>query len=118
VIFYEITGCLRGSRKYVEIRKEDCMGKETVLFKSEQKMSIGDAVVFLRKVADKLEKQQVILIQGDKEVTLNIPDRIELEVKAEKEVGKRKTKEKLEFEIEWIVGDKGKGITDKTVRLG
>ena len=65
------------------------MGKETVLFKSEQKMSIGEAVVFLRKVADKLEKQQVILIQGDKEVTLNIPDRIELEVKAEKEVGKR-----------------------------
>ena len=94
------------------------MGKETVLFKSEQKMSIGDAVVFLRKVADKLEKQQVILIQGDKEVTLNIPDRIELEVKAEKEVGKRKTKEKLEFEIEWIVGDRGKRITDKTVRLG
>ncbi|MGD8446552.1 MAG: hypothetical protein PVH37_27980 [Desulfobacterales bacterium] len=39
------------------------MGKETVLFKSEQKMSIGDAVVFLRKVVDKLEKQQVILIQ-------------------------------------------------------
>ncbi len=94
------------------------MGKETVLFKSEQKMSIGDAVVFLREVADKLEKQQVILIQGDKEVTLNIPDRIELEVKAEKEVGKRKTKEKLEFEIEWIVGDRGKRITDKTVRLG
>ena len=94
------------------------MGKETVLFKSEQKMSIGDAVVFLRKVADKLEKQQVILIQGDKEVTLNIPDRIELEIKAEKEVGKKKTKEKLEFEIEWIVGDRGKRITDKTVRLG
>ena len=94
------------------------MGKETVLFKSEQKMSIGDAVVFLRKVADKMEKQQVILIQGDKEVTLNIPDRIELEVKAEKEVGKRETKEKLEFEIEWIVGDRGKRITDKTVRLG
>ena len=94
------------------------MGRETVLFKSEQKMSIGDAVVFLREVADKLEKQQVILIQGDKEVTLNIPDRIELEVKAEKEVGKRKTKEKLEFEIEWIVGDRGKRITDKTVRLG
>lgn len=94
------------------------MGKETVLFKSEQKMSIGDAVVFLRQVADKLEKQQIILIQGDKEVTLNIPDRIELEVKAEKEVGKRKTKEKLEFEIEWIVGDRDKRITDKTVRLG
>ena len=94
------------------------MGRETVLFKSEQKMSIEDAAVFLRNVADKLEKQQVVLIQGDKEVTLNIPDRIELEIKAEKEVGKNKTKEKLEFEIGWIVGDRGKSSADKTVRLG
>jgi len=94
------------------------MGRETVLFKSEQKMSIGDAAIFLRKVADKPEKRQIILIQGDKEVKLDIPDRIELEIKAEKEVGKNKTKKKLEFEIEWIVGDRGKRSADKTARLG
>jgi amphi-Trp domain-containing protein len=79
------------------------MGKETVLFKSEQKMSIGDAVVFLRKVADKLEKQKVILIQGDKEVTLNIPDRIELEVKAEKEVGKKKQRKNLNLKLNGLL---------------
>lgn len=42
------------------------MGRETELFKSEQKMSIGDAAIFLRNVADKLEKRQIVLIQGDR----------------------------------------------------
>lgn len=81
------------------------MGKETVLFKSEEKMTRQDALQLLRTIADKLEKGKLTLIQGNKEVELKIPNRVEVELKAEKEIGKKKTTKKLEIEIEWIVGD-------------
>ena len=80
------------------------MGRETVLFKTEEKMSRGEAAELLRALADKVESGRVILQQGTKEVKLKISDRVELEVKAEKEVGRKRTKKKLELEIEWLVG--------------
>lgn len=85
------------------------MGKETVLFKTEEKMATSEAAAFLRTLADKVEKGKVKLSQGKREVVLKVPSRVELEVKAEKEEGKRKTKKKIEVEIEWLVGEKGDG---------
>ncbi len=86
------------------------MGRETILFKTEEKMSRSAAADLLRQVADKLDNGKVILQQGKKKVGLKIPGQVEVEIKAEKEVGRRKTKKKLELEIEWLVGgskDKG-----------
>lgn len=80
------------------------MGKETVLFKSEEKMSTTQAAQLLRTIAEKVEAGKVSLIQGKNETTLKIPDRVEVELKAEKEVGRKKTTKKLEIEIEWVVG--------------
>ncbi len=86
------------------------MGKETVLFKTEEKMSRSAAADLLRQVADKLDNGKVILKQGEKKVGLKIPGRVEVEIKAEKEVGRKKIKKKLELEIEWLVGgNKDKG---------
>lgn len=81
------------------------MGKETVLFKIEEKRDVDGVVEFLRQLADKLEERQVTLKQGKKKVVLELPERVELEVKAEKEVGKKRVKKKLELEIEWVVGE-------------
>jgi amphi-Trp domain-containing protein len=80
------------------------MERETVLFKTEEKMSRNEVAEMLRALADKIEKSKVVLQQGAKEVRLKIPDQVELKVKAEKDVGKRRTKKKLELEIEWLVG--------------
>ena len=90
------------------------MGRETVLFKTEEKMSRSEVADLLRALAGKIEDGKVILQQGAKEVRLKIPSRVELEVKAEKEVGRRRTKKKLELEIEWLVGasaNKQKSLT-------
>ena len=92
------------------------MGRETVLLKTEEKMSRGEVAELLRTLAGKIEKGTVVLQQGTKEVKLKIPERVELEVKAEKEVGKRKTKKKLELEIEWLVG--ASANTQKSLTLG
>ena len=85
------------------------MGKETTLFKSEEKRDVKSVASFLRELADKVESQQVILKQGSKETKLKIPNTVELEIKAEREDGKRKSKKKLEVEIEWVVGAKDDG---------
>jgi len=83
------------------------MGREQILFKSEEKMSSADAAHMLRTIADKVEKGKVVLTQGAKKTALKIPANVEVELKAEKETGRRKTTQKLEIEIEWVVGGAG-----------
>lgn len=85
------------------------MGKETVLFKFEKKMDVQSVAAFLRDLADKIESRKVVLKQGQKQVKLKIPKTVELEIKAEREDGKRRSKKKLEVEIEWTLGQTDKG---------
>jgi len=89
------------------------MGKEQVLFKTEEKMSSKEAASLLRTIANKIEKGRVTLVQGKKETVLKVPGRVEVEIKAERETGKNKTTKKLEVEIEWVVGDSVKASAMK-----
>ena len=91
------------------------MGRETILFKTEEKMNINKAANLLRELADKLESQKVILKKGNKEVKLSIPETVELEIKAEREDGKKRSKKKLEIEIEWVLGEGPKGGSSFTL---
>ena len=88
------------------------MAKEIILFKSEEPKNLPDVASFLHQLADKLAQGQVILRQGDEEITLDIPGNVVLELKAEEETKKKKMQRSLEIEIEWIVGDQsGGGVT-------
>jgi amphi-Trp domain-containing protein len=86
------------------------MGQEVVLFKSEEKRSTADVAAFLRQLADRVEKQEVILRQGEEELVLTLPGMVTLEVKAEEETGRSGVKHSLEVELEWKPGEeKGAG---------
>lgn len=85
------------------------MGKETILFKVEEKKDIHSVAEFLRDLADKIESQKVVLKQGQKQVKLKIPKIVDFEIKAEREDGRRRSKKKLEIEIEWALGQKETG---------
>lgn len=85
------------------------MGKETILFKIEEKMDVQNVAAFLRDLADKIESRKVVLKQGQKQVKLKMPKTVELQIKAEREDGKRRSKKKLEIEIEWVLGQTDKG---------
>ena len=79
------------------------MGKETRLFKSEEKSSRGDVSTFLHQLADKIEQGQVILRQGQEELTLAIPQNVILEIQVEDEDKSRKgIQHSLEVEIKWF----------------
>ena len=81
------------------------MGKEIVLFKSEERKSIQSVAEFLHQFADKLAENKVILRRGTEEIQVNIPDSVILELKVEEEIKKGKTQHSIEIEIEWIEGD-------------
>jgi len=84
------------------------MGKETRLFKSEERMSRSDVSVFLRQLADKLSEGQVVLRQGQEEITLQLPGRLILEVQVEDEDKKVKgIQHSLEVEIKWFDDEQG-----------
>jgi amphi-Trp domain-containing protein len=80
------------------------MGRETILFKSEEKKTSSDIANVLRHIADKIESGTMILKQGPDEMTIAFPKNMVLELKVEEEQGKR-LKKSLEIELEWIVGD-------------
>lgn len=85
------------------------MGKEKVLFESEERREAAEVAEFLRQLADRVEQQQVVLRKGDEEVVLTLPPVFTLEVKAEEETSKKgKVAYSLEVELEWKPGDAGK----------
>lgn len=84
---------------------------EEVLFEAESTRSRTDVAAYLRTVADRLEDgDSLSLSAGDQSVTLDPPETVEFEVKAEREDGERS----VEFEVEWDEdggGDAGGDLT-------
>ena len=86
------------------------MGKEIVLFKSEERKDLASVVAFLHQLADKLAENRVILRKGSEEIVIDVPDNVVLELKVEEEDKKGKAKRTIEVEIEWIEGDDSGGV--------
>jgi amphi-Trp domain-containing protein len=84
------------------------MGREIVLFKSEEKKSINEIASILRTVADKVEQGTITLGQNENRITLEFPKSLVLEIKVEEEE-KANIKRSLEIELEWIVGAEEQG---------
>jgi len=79
------------------------MGKETRLFKSEERKSRSDLSDFVRQLADKISEGRVVLRQGQEEITLQLPQRMILEVQVEDEdKGAKGIQHSLEVEIKWF----------------
>ena len=82
------------------------MARETTLFKSKERMNRRDVSAFLHQLADKVAEGQILLRQGGDQVTLQLAERLILEVEAEDEQKKRKGLEHtLEIEIKWFDDD-------------
>lgn len=78
---------------------------EEVLFENESHQSLGDVAAYLRSLADKLESgEPVTLRAGAEELTLDVPPKVEFEVKAERETGSGPAELSIEVELEWNEG--------------
>jgi amphi-Trp domain-containing protein len=86
------------------------MGKETRLFKSEEKKNRQEVSAFLKELADKIDAGQVVLRKGQEELTLDMPFNLVLEIQVEDEDKKRKgIQHSLELEIKWFDDDSPAG---------
>ena len=86
------------------------MGKETRLFKSEERMTRPNVAAFLQHLADKIGEGQVVLRQGQHEITLDLPHNLVLEIQVEDEDKKSKgIQHSLEVEIKWFDDDGSSG---------
>ncbi|MBT8345751.1 MAG: amphi-Trp domain-containing protein [Desulfofustis sp.] len=79
-------------------------------------MSSGQAASLLRQIADKIKAGEIVLERGKKSVNLSIPSQLEVEIKAEKEIGKKKTTMKLEVELEWPLGGSKAAVGPMKIR--
>jgi amphi-Trp domain-containing protein len=94
------------------------MGQERRLFKSEESKQRSEVSEFLRQIAGKIESGQVILRQGQEEITLDMPANLILEIQVEEEDKKSKgMQHSLEIEIKWFEGD-GDGGAGGSLELG
>jgi amphi-Trp domain-containing protein len=82
------------------------MGKETRLFKSQEKKNRTDVSTFLHQLADKVSQGTIVLSKGSEELTLQIPQNLILEIQVEDEQTKKKgVQHSLEVEIKWFDND-------------
>nr|WP_320016637.1 amphi-Trp domain-containing protein [uncultured Desulfobacter sp.] len=82
------------------------MGKETRLFKNQEKKTRTDVSTFLHQLADKISEGTIILSKGSEELSLQIPQNLILEIQVEDEQKKKKgVQHSLEVEIKWFDND-------------
>jgi len=90
---------------------------ETVLFEIEQKENLAAVAAYLRTVADNLESGGTVTLEsGGESVTLDPPETVEFEVKAEREGPTDGAGElSLELEIEWDEHASGDGDSSLSI---
>lgn len=83
---------------------------EEVLFENESRQNRAEVAAYLRSLADKLDSgASVTLRAGADELTLDVPDSVEFEVKAERETGSGADELSIEVELEWDEGQESTG---------
>ena len=89
------------------------MGRERVLFKSEEKKTRAEVAQTIRAIADRVESGKINVSSGGQGVDLEIPQNVVLEIKVEEEE-KHGKKMSLEIEIEWYEGEgqRGQGVLE------
>lgn len=81
-----------------------------VLYKSEAHMSRSQTAEYLRRLADRIEENRVVLKDGEQETPVELPEELELEVDHSSKVKKQGTFYRLELELKWGPGKGGLGL--------
>ena len=86
------------------------MGKETRLFKSQERKNREEVSAFLTQLAGKISAGQVVFKKGQEEIKLNLTYNLVLEIQVEDELKKQKgVQHSLELEIKWFDDDSASG---------
>lgn len=81
-----------------------------ILFKSDARMSRKEAADYLRTLADRVEENKVVLKDRQNETSVELPEKIELQVDYTSKQKKGNTRHKLELEMKWGPTEGGLGL--------
>lgn len=81
---------------------------EETVFEVESRHSRDEIAEFLYDAATSVHEGEMTVASGDDEVSLDIPEEAEFEVKVERD-GEDDEEYSIEFEIEWNAGGEGDG---------
>ncbi|MGD2146699.1 MAG: amphi-Trp domain-containing protein [Anaerolineae bacterium] len=84
--------------------------KKRVLIRSKEQRSTLEIAEFLRQLADRLEQNEVVLLRGDEETRLAVPDEATFKLRVKESVKKRKTKHQLKLTLRWQDGGKKRDL--------
>ena len=91
---------------------EERWPRKTCLLKVIKEKNLADAGAFLRDLADKVESGKVTLVQGGKDVVVDLPETVSFELEYYEQPKKHVLKKQLEIELQWTEGGKKKqGVT-------
>ncbi len=85
--------------------------RKRVLLKSKKRQDVQTVADFLRGLADRLENNEIVLQQGDQDVSLLLPDRVSFSVKVKEKIKKRGKKQSLQLKLKWVEGDQREGVS-------
>ncbi len=81
------------------------MTRKPVLIKSKEWRTATDVAAFLRELADKIERGDVVLERGSDEVHVAIPDRVRFGIKVKRKQKKRGPKWSFKLNMKWTEGE-------------
>jgi amphi-Trp domain-containing protein len=85
---------------------EDSMAKKQQLFRQKERKSRAEVSEFVQVLGQKIGEGQVVLKGAAGDQTLDLPQKMNLKVKASKKAKKHKgAKHKLTVQITWVEGD-------------
>lgn len=85
--------------------------KKSVLFRSKELRDTSNAAALLRDIADKMEKGELVIQQGDEKVVLSFGNRIGLSFLVTEKDGKRGKLRRMKLSLRWIEGEAEKKVT-------
>ena len=85
------------------------MAVKNVRLRSKEQQSRSEVAQALKKLADRIEENKVTLGEGEEQVSLTLPERVELKLKVTEKPKPGTKKQELDIEISWKEGEKDSG---------
>lgn len=81
------------------------------MMRSKEQRETKEVAEFLRLMADRMEKGQVVLQKGEKEAKIDVPEMIRFNVRAREKEIKKGLSQRITLSLSWMEGeDQGKKV--------
>ena len=85
------------------------MSAKNTLFRSKETLERREVVELLHQLADSLERDELVLRQGEQSTRLQVPKTVALQIKAASQDKRENTKHAVSLKLSWREGEEPQG---------